>query len=95
MENLALGAATIIYTGYKSLLGVIANKCSQDWVAAVLDSIRTHHCHTQFSIGSDWSQDIFHTCMEQVSQSTGSSSLAHHLSQVSCWNIANQNLCMA
>ena len=95
MGNLALGAATIICTGYNSLLRVIANKCSQDWVAVAPDSIHAHHRHTQFSTGSDRSQDIFHTHMEQVSQSMGSSSLAHHLSQVSHWNIANQNLCTA
>ena len=67
MWNLTLGTATVIHAGHKSLLRVVADIRSQDWVAVAPDSIRAHHSHAHFFTGSDRSQNTFHTRMEQIS----------------------------
>ena len=48
-----LGAATVVHAGYKSLLRVVTNESGQDRMAASPNSIRAHHGHALFSIGSD------------------------------------------
>jgi hypothetical protein len=47
---LAFGTLPIVSTGHKDLLGVVANKNSQDWVALLPDTIPAPHFNTIFAI---------------------------------------------
>jgi hypothetical protein len=49
-----LWAPAIERTSHQDLLGVVANECGKNGMAAAPDPIAAHHCNTRFAVGHNW-----------------------------------------